>query len=723
MKKRSAVMAILVLLIMLQLSGCSSNQGTSKLKNTVGMDATSISEDNFAYRQKIIDTSGLSFNDLVIADDGYYMYGAENGESSFYFSDLSFSGFSNLDYHTDAVILQNTLNVNNAGNPSFLEYAEIETEGTSTETCFMKEIDKSGAVIKETDLSYLYDSGDATIIGSLITKSGNLLINCLDQIILLDTDGQIIKKRDTGRVMKQAVRSAAGELLICGQGENGYSVEVCDWDTLEVKNTYVIDYNFTDAIEGEGSDVYFTDASNLYSYDIKTETVTTILNWVDCGMKNAGKIVALDKECFAGLTAGKPYLLEKQKIDGEIINITLATFNMNNKLREAVIGFNGTSDKYKITVNDYSVYNTSENDSAGLLKLNTEIIAGTVPDIIDMSQLPAQKYISNGLLENLSPYLDGIMSDLFENIVNSQAINGGVYELVPWFSIFTVAGSPMVVGAEPDWNLSEFYETVETNKQYETVFGKSVTAYDFLGNVLMFNSDDYINWEEKTCNFMSEDFIRLLEFAADLPADNSVGRNSQIAYVEDDLDIYTGKQMLMTQGVCDIGDLSACTALYKDSFVFKGFPTSEGSGSVCVPDLDLGMSSVTKSKDGVWEFFEYLLSEDLQDGLFYSIPIRKASADKIFEKRLEELKDLKGMNIIDPNTEDFMSVELRAPNEKDTQIMRSLINSVDTMYKPNMYLNEIVYDEASYYFAGQKSAEECAKLIQNRVGIYLSEQG
>lgn len=54
---------------------------------------------------------------------------------------------------------------------------------------------------------------------------------------------------------------------------------------------------------------------------------------------------------------------------------------------------------------------------------------------------------------------------------------------------------------------------------------------------------------------------------------------------------------------------------------------------------------------------------------------------------------------------------------------RSLLDSVVGVYSYNPELIEIVWGEAQAYFAGQKSAEEVAKLIQSRVSIYISEQG
>ena len=40
----------------------------------------------------------------------------------------------------------------------------------------------------------------------------------------------------------------------------------------------------------------------------------------------------------------------------------------------------------------------------------------------------------------------------------------------------------------------------------------------------------------------------------------------------------------------------------------------------------------------------------------------------------------------------------------------------------NVELSTIIFDEVGGYFSGQKSAQDVADVIQNRAGIYLSEQ-
>ena len=51
-----------------------------------------------------------------------------------------------------------------------------------------------------------------------------------------------------------------------------------------------------------------------------------------------------------------------------------------------------------------------------------------------------------------------------------------------------------------------------------------------------------------------------------------------------------------------------------------------------------------------------------------------------------------------------------------------LYNAVDTVCRSNPSLETIIAEAAGAYFAGDKTLEETAELIQNRAALYVSEQ-
>ena len=55
--------------------------------------------------------------------------------------------------------------------------------------------------------------------------------------------------------------------------------------------------------------------------------------------------------------------------------------------------------------------------------------------------------------------------------------------------------------------------------------------------------------------------------------------------------------------------------------------------------------------------------------------------------------------------------------------METALREADRFSYPINAVAEVILDEARRYFAGQITAEKAAEYIQNRVQLYLDEQG
>jgi uncharacterized protein CbrC (UPF0167 family) len=71
---------------------------------------------------------------------------------------------------------------------------------------------------------------------------------------------------------------------------------------------------------------------------------------------------------------------------------------------------------------------------------------------------------------------------------------------------------------------------------------------------------------------------------------------------------------------------------------------------------------------------------------------------------------------------DDLMVEMYALKQEEADQILELINSTNRVYSYDQEIYDIIVDDAAAFFEGQKSAEETAKLIQNRVSLYVNEQ-
>lgn len=62
-----------------------------------------------------------------------------------------------------------------------------------------------------------------------------------------------------------------------------------------------------------------------------------------------------------------------------------------------------------------------------------------------------------------------------------------------------------------------------------------------------------------------------------------------------------------------------------------------------------------------------------------------------------------------------------AVTQKEADSIRQVISRIDGRYEYNDALMEIITEEVAPYFAGQKSVDEAAEVMQNRVQLYMNE--
>ena len=68
-------------------------------------------------------------------------------------------------------------------------------------------------------------------------------------------------------------------------------------------------------------------------------------------------------------------------------------------------------------------------------------------------------------------------------------------------------------------------------------------------------------------------------------------------------------------------------------------------------------------------------------------------------------------------------IEVYAMTQEQYDTVNGLIENTNRIMRYDQSLMEIINDEAGAFFAGEKTAEETAQLIQNCVQLYMAEQG
>jgi multiple sugar transport system substrate-binding protein len=141
-----------------------------------------------------------------------------------------------------------------------------------------------------------------------------------------------------------------------------------------------------------------------------------------------------------------------------------------------------------------------------------------------------------------------------------------------------------------------------------------------------------------------------------------------------------------------------------------------GTGGYFYTNMSFGISERSPVKDEAWSFMKFLLSEDMQ-GMPDStrgFPLNR----KVLDKQLQQLIGEGAVQVAyGPNKGKKVEVA-----EADAKQLEQLLSEAGRPLSNNdRVLKEMIEKESEAFFAGQKSAEDVAKLLQNRVTTYLNE--
>ena len=525
----------------------------------------------------------------------------------------------------------------------------------------------------------------------------------------LDYDGnELFRLSNTmGGTFYDPCFTADGQVAVLERGEAGHAVLLLDADNQRWGGSMELSIEGWGLYNGGLYDLYVRDQQTLYGMDIQTGELTPILKFLDAGMgSDVSDICALGGGQFIMIANMQLYFVSPAN-DSEVITLTLASVLEPILIEGAVLDFNTSQNKYKIVVRDYSQYNTTESDTAGLEQLGLDIAAGDIPDLYDLHGIPMERYAALGLLEDLYPYLDAdnefSRDDIIPSFLSAMETDGKLCYIAPHFSIRTFIA--------PHGSLSENWTFSDLLALANGIdpFADCVTQHDLLRDMAGGADSPFVDWASGQCFFDSEEFIDLLRFAALLPT-------AERGQFEE----YEPADYAPTLWIGLIGSpisLLADSAQMGTAVDAVGFPGAEGTRYLAEPVREIfAISAQSEHKDGAWAFLRTMLSEKKQSG--NSIPITRAAYDAVIAEEKEYIEGGAVIELPDANGE-WCEYPITMEN-LDT--FDNLVNSVTGVYEYDSSLMEIIWSEAQGFFAGDKTAEDTAKNIQSRVSIYMAEQ-
>lgn len=651
---------------------------------------------------------------------------------------------------------------------------------------YLMHIAADGSTIASLDLSDTNnedneDGMSGNLSSFAVDAAGNLYVSDYNNIYVLDAEGNVQFKLDGSQYNGSLCRLNAQQVGVMwynytddvnASDENGQYFVPIDLETKDWGEKVKLPSNVWSIFPGDDAyDFYYAYNNNIYGYAAKTDTKDKLVDWLACdvdtnnmsgyAMLSDSRVAALMQDWNTDPTTYQ--LIVLHRVDASEIKekkvLTLACMYLDWNLRSMIVEYNKTNDEYRINVVDYSEYATDDDYNAGVTKLTTEIISGSVPDIFLTSNLPIDKYAAKGVIADLNTFMDGgngLSRDYFvPQVMSALEKDGKLYELPTSFSVQTAYALSSIASQYDTWNVAAVQDAMTQLQEGATVFSNGWTKNTALSNCLSRNLSAFVDWTTGKCEFDSEAFQQLLAFCNSFPAETSDG-DGAIAYASsadiavddamwesDATRITNGKQLMSTTGMYSFDSYIWNVYAIRDKITFTGYPTEDGSGSSFELQMPMAISSVTKYPDAAWDFVCSIIKKMNtidENNYYYGFPISQAAFDAEMTDIMTEQyqldengeqvdwdgdgepdKAIRGSYETMENGETVYK-DVYALTQEDIDQILGVINSTRSVYDYDQEILDIITDEVAAYFAGDKDVQTTASMIQSRVNLYVQEQ-
>ena len=493
---------------------------------------------------------------------------------------------------------------------------------------------------------------------------------------------------------------------------------------IPLKSDQSLDY--ASPLCADGNELYFLRVNTLYRVDMTTGEQTELSTLVNAGIDSYNMLVCFVKDgrLWSAEAPTKDFSITKSPKGSDTLTLyparsgedartvlTLATMRTDYNLAPLVAKFNRVNPDYRVELKDYSADDPWIEHA--LEKLNYDIIGGDVPDMFLLDSMPRTTLVKQGLLADLSPYLEADPDirpeDYLMKIIDAGREDGQLLSLFSSFAISSLAALPGQSVTVENNTLENLFALQTQDPDTAVLLASQDDQNNYLAAFLIYCPDGIIDLENASCSFDGVRFRALAELFANMPLtqyDEVAGTRAEAPYrmFIADLMQYPDIQFDNLNGWTPLLD-GGQAPIDQAGSTLVGWPSPDGGVFTVIPRGEFAICSRSAHPDGCWAFLRQYLMDDFQ--------LSASDSGEGFPLKRSALDDLASL---------YLQYDVMTQEEIDTvnAVFESDRLSVD---HPSLLddIYNIVVEEITPYYDGAVTLDAAIANLQSRVSLYLAE--
>lgn len=314
------------------------------------------------------------------------------------------------------------------------------------------------------------------------------------------------------------------------------------------------------------------------------------------------------------------------------------------------------------------------------------------PDIIGFGYNSPESMAANGWLLDMYTLMGDFPREDF--LLGPFETDGALYAVSPEYHVYTL------VGLEADFGRSYVHPT----EDYEGIGFNHFAGDEFLTYSIPLWIEQ--NRRGADCDFGSPEFTKLLEMAGSMTKAESFSPDTL------SVSVMTNHMELINT------EKERGLELWP-----VGFP----GGSYISPTAAMGIHAATEEPEAAWEFIRWCVAE--RENFMFTLNL-PALEEKFYEL-LHPHEDLDPEKVVirEDGTWDYEGRHYEtlfswepSITQRQADMMLGLIRSLDTVIYYDAEIDDIISEDAGAFLAGERSLEDTAALLGDRLGTYLAEK-